>query len=157
MKMVYMVVSLIAAGMVAAATVGHSRILLSSQGAKTLFVRAEAKTFDPAEQAASEHARQATDKAPHAGEVFYKRGVREAAFRHVTTGRIVVRFVPGVDPEAFAVENGLELRRSFGIGGRSAVFINQSDSDDITKSNALLQQQSVESAEPDWVLPVTVY
>jgi len=149
--------SILAAVMVSAAPVEQSRYLQNSHGKKTLFIKAEAKTFDKDEKAASAQARTQNGTAAHAGEVYYKAGVRKPAFRYVSTGRIVVRFVPGVDPETFAAANGLEYRRSFGIGRRSAVFINESDSDDITKSNVLLQQQSVESAEPDWMIPVKLY
>ncbi|WP_345972104.1 hypothetical protein [Sulfurimonas diazotrophicus] len=131
----------------------------NSHGRKTLFVKTEAKAFDTAEQAASNHARLASEKAAHAGEIFYKWGVKEAAFRHVTTGHIVVRFVSGkrIDPETFAASNGLEFRRRIGIDGSSVVFVNKSDRNDIDQSNSLMQNPDVASAEPDWVLPVRLY
>ncbi|WP_345987229.1 hypothetical protein WCX18_08805 [Sulfurimonas sp. HSL1-2] len=157
MKTFYLIATVLAAVVVSAAPVEQSRYLQNSYGKKTLFIKAEAKTFDGDEQAASKQARTQNGTAAHAGEVYYRTGVRKPAFRYVSTGRIVVRFAPGVDPETFAAANGLEYRRSFGIGKRSAVFINKSNADDIAKSNALLQQQSVESAEPDWVMPVKVY
>ena len=59
--------------------------------------------------------------------------------------------------KAFAGANGLVFVRSFGQGGSSAVFINESDSDDVTRSNALLGDSSVTSAAPDWVLPLKLY
>ncbi|UFS61795.1 hypothetical protein LOH54_09005 [Sulfurimonas sp. HSL-3221] len=146
-----------AAGMVSAAPIEHARYLQGSHGAKTLFVKAT--TLGSAEQAASEQARTQNRFASHAGEVYYKTGVREPAFRYVTTGRIVVRFVSGEETElkAFAAANGLEYSRSLGRGGRSAVFVNKSDRDDIAQSNALMRQHGVVSAEPDWVLPIKLY
>jgi hypothetical protein len=159
MKVIYLIGSLIAAGTLWSASLEGTRFVHNSHGGRTLFVPAKPETFTPAERAASERARQQSGSAPHAGEVYYKKGVNAPAFRYVTSGRIVVRFskTEAPDPEAFARANGLVYRRSVGIGGKSAVFLNQSDEDDIAKANSLLGQANVLSAEPDWVLPVKLY
>jgi hypothetical protein len=155
-----MILLLALAGMLSAAPVQEPpRHLMHKSGKKTLFLKADVGSLVPAEKAAAEKARLQSADAPHAGEVYYKKGIRSPAYRHITSGRIVVRFAEdsNPDPEVFAAENGLEYVRSIGRSKKSAVFVNKSGEDDISRSNALIQNGAVESAEPDWVLPVKLY
>lgn len=138
---------------------GEPHVLKSHGGKKTLFVKAEADTLSDKERAAAQKARLQSAGASHAGEIYYKKGVKNPAYRHITSGRIVVRFTEDsrMDPEAFAEENGLEYVRSIGRDKKSAVYINKGDRDDLSQSNVLLENEAVESAQPDWVLPVKLY
>ena len=150
---------LILANVTAAPAQELSQYLMGVNGKKTLFVKADETTLPPADKAASERARLLSRTATHAGEVYYRKGVKIPANRYISTGRILVRFAQEspVDPKAFAEANGLVFVRSFGQAGSSVVFVNKSDSDDLTRANALLQDAGVSAATPDWVLPVKLY
>ena len=152
--------SLVLAGMLSAAPMQEqSRYLVQKSGKKTLFLKADEGSLVPEERKGAEKARLLSADAPHAGEVYYKKGIKKPAYRYITTGRIVVRFAEGShpDPEAFAATNGLEYVRSIGRSKKEAVFVNRGDRDDLSQSNVLLENDAVESAQPDWVLPVKLY
>lgn len=133
--------------------------LLGKDGKKTPYVKPESSKLSLSDKAAAEKARNRSAANRHAGDVCFKKGVISPAHRYITTGHIAIRFTEGthVDPKAFAAENGLVYVDSIGQSGRNAVFINASDRDDISESNVLLQKGEVDSAEPDWVLPVKLY
>jgi hypothetical protein len=155
-----MTLSLALTGILSAVPVQEpSQHLMHKSGKKILFLKADEGSLVPAERKAAEKARQQNAGAPHAGEVYYKKGIRSPAYRYITSGRIVVRFAEGstIDPEDFAAENGLEYVRSIGRSKKSALFVNKSGADDISRANMLLQNGAVESAQPDWVLPVKLY
>ena len=159
MKFKRIAICLMLAGAVSAAPFQEPFYLMGKSGKKTLFAKVNEQMLSPGDRAAADKARLLGGNASHAGEVYFRKGVVSSANRYISTGRILVRFAEGsrVDLKAFAGANELVFVRSFGQGGSSAVFINESDSDDVTRSNALLGDSSVTSAAPDWVLPLKLY
>ncbi|WP_345987225.1 hypothetical protein WCX18_08785 [Sulfurimonas sp. HSL1-2] len=134
-------------------------ILQDRHGNQVPFVKAKDETLTLTDREAATRARVDGKSTVHAGEVFFKHGTAVPAYRYITTGRIIIRFEPGsaVDPEAFAEANALEYIRPAGGSGAGGVFVNLSDRNDLLESNFLREKDGVESAEPDWVLPVKLY
>lgn len=138
---------------------GMPLYLLGKHGKKSLYVQADANSLTLADKAVAEKARTRNPNARHAGDVFFFQGNTAAANRYVSTGRIIVRFDSGgkINPQAFARANGLIYLHRIGHNGSSAVFINKSDSDDVTQSSKLVKENCVVSATPDWILPVKLF
>ena len=135
-------------------------VVLKSKGGYTKhFVKFRPETLPSSHMAAALRAKEQSGDHKHAGEVYYKNGEMRADSRYITTGHIVVRFNKGseVDLKAFAAKYGLRLERTIGKRKSMAVFINDSEQNDIVQSNVLLNDSDVLSSQPDWVLPLKLY
>lgn len=157
MQMKITVLAMMVAGVFSVLYAQEVSVLLKHKSGKdTRFVQGVDNTLSVADRAAAEQARVQNGGSAHAGEVYFKKGVKTASNRYITTGRIAVRFSDAgrIDPAAFAGAHGL---RYLGSVGEIAVFANTGTSDDLTQSNTLQQDAAVVYAAPDWVLPVKLY
>ena len=101
-----------------------------------------------------------SDTKEKSGLVFYKYGQKDDAYRYITTGMIIVTFEKksNINPENFAIKNHLKYIKTIGSEYQKMIlFLNTSEKNDIELSSALVKQDDVIGAKPNWILPVKLF
>jgi hypothetical protein len=91
----------------------------------------------------------------HSSPVFYESPDLAAGDPLALSGDIIVSFSVAVDPERFAADHGITLKRVIDFLPRTYLFDARSAPDSLTLANAIRREPGVDAAYPDWIRNVT--
>jgi len=94
------------------------------------------------------------------GLVFYKEGKRDDSHRYISTGMVIITFSKDHVPNIKTFEKTYHLKYVKTLGDprlRTMLFKNNSNKNDIELSSALTKQAYIDTAKPNWILPVKLF
>ena len=101
-----------------------------------------------------------TEEKKRSGLVFYKNGEIDDSHRYISTGLIIITFSKShqVDPETFAKKHHLKYLKTIGNPElKIFLFRNISEKNDVELSSILVNQKNVNTAKPNWILPLKLF